>query len=213
MRFTAGDLRGSIAAPESTVARLRASLTGGAPENVPRSPQRQWIEASLRRYYLSQRNPDVLIGDYHARTAGKGTSASKRTEIANGEAMLQEFLTLEEPEPTPRIAMHRRSDQRVAGHVVSMGHDLVYERPDGYLVREVWTDGVVRRPEDRQLLAAATLLHAEQLLGERRVPLLEIWQLRLGVSEQVSVQQARRLAPALRRLLDRIERETQTQLG
>ena len=102
MRFTAGDLRGAIANPEPTIHRLRSMRASGVNENTPHSPQRSWIEASLRRYYAARRNPDALIGDYRRRTGGKGTYAARRSKIANGEAMLQAFLTLEEPQPNPR---------------------------------------------------------------------------------------------------------------
>lgn len=209
MRYTAGDVRGVIAKPELTIARLRSAYRSG-PESTPHSPQRAWIEASLRRYYAAQRSPDALIGDYQRRTASKGTSASKRSEIRNGEAMLQAFLTLEEPEPTPRIAMHPRSDQLVVGHLISMGHDLIYEQPDGYMIREVWTDGVVREPGERQLLRATSLLHAEQVFGEGRVVFLEAWQLRLGLIDRIDRAEAVSTAPALKRLLDEVARRVQT---
>lgn len=209
MRFTAGDVRGIIANRELTVARLRSAYRSG-PESGPHSPQRAWMEASLRRYYAGLRNPDTLIGDYQKRTASKGTSVSKRSEIRNGEAMLRAFLALDEPEPTPRIAMHPRSDQVVLGHVISMGHDLVYEQPNGYLIREVWTDGVVRDSAERSLLRAASLLHAEKVFGDGRVAALETWQLRLGLTDRTDRNDALRLAPVLKTLLDDVARAVQT---
>lgn len=204
MRFTIGDVRGAVVDRNALISRLRATRQATSPASTPRSPQRQWIEASLRRYYAANRNPDALIADYRARTAGKGTSPSKRAEIANGEGMLNAFLTIEEPEPAPRIAMLARSDQLVAGHIVAMGHDLVYELPDGYLIREVWTDGVIRRPNDRLLVLAASLLHAEQVLGEGRVRRAEAWQLRLGVTDRVSLADALARRSDLKRLFDSI---------
>jgi hypothetical protein len=211
VRFTAGDLRGSIADPIPTIRRLREALRpGSAPTDTPRSPQRQWIEASLRRYYRASRNPDILIGDYQARTDGKGSSRGKATEIANGEGMLLSFLALDEPEPTPRIAMQTRTNQPVVGHTISMGHDLVYERPDGYLVREIWTDGVVRRLDHRRLMQAASLLHADQLLGRGRVQELEVWHLRFGFVEAMRREEAYELAPSLRAVLDNIALRVQT---
>lgn len=210
MRFTVGDLRGSIADPGSTIARLRSSLAAAKSDNTPRSPQRSWIEASLRRYYISNRNPDILIGDYQTRTAGKGASLAKRSEIANGESLLHAFLTKEEAQPNPRLAMQPRVNQLVAGHILSMGHDLIYERPDGYLVREIWTDGIVRRPTDRRLMAAACLLHAEQVFGIGRVKLLEGWQLRMGIDELITRAEAKALEPALKAALDAVARALQT---
>jgi hypothetical protein len=211
MRFTAGDVRGSIADPIPTIRRLREAIhSRGAPADTPRSPQRQWIEASLRRYYRRGRNPDVLIGDYQARTAGKGSSRGKATEIAHGEGMLLSFLALDEPEPAPRVAMQARTNQPVVGHTLSMGHDLIYERPDGYLVREIWTDGVVRRTEHRRLMQAASLLHADELLGRGRVQGIEVWHLRLGLVETMTREEAYELAPSLRAVLDDIALRVQT---
>lgn len=211
MRFTAGDLRGSIADPTPTIRRLRDALSpSGTPADTPRSPQRQWIEASLRRYYRRGRNPDILIGDYQARTAGKGSNRGKATEIANGETMLLALLALDEPQPAPRVAMQPRTNQPVVGHTLSMGHDLVYERPDGYLVREIWTDGVVRRPEHRRLMQAASLLHADELFGRGRVQGLEVWHLRFGLAETMTRREAYELAPTLRAVLDDIAVRVQT---
>lgn len=211
MRFTAGDLRGAIADPNATIRRLRQASSAIEPTpNTPRSAQRAWIEASLRRYYNRGRVPDVLIGDYQARTAGKGSSRGKATEIANGEAMLLRFLALDEPEQSPRVAMHPRSDQSVLGHVVSMSHDLVYERVDGYLLREIWTDGVVKGTEHRRLMQALSLLHAEEVFGHGRVRVIEVWHLRLEISETLTRSEALALQPTLRTLLNYVARQVQT---
>ena len=123
--------------------------------------------------------------------------------------MLRAFLGMDEPEPTPRIAMYPRSDQLVVGHTISMGHDLIYERPDGYLIREVWTDGVVREARQRQLMRAASLLHADQVFGAGRVVALETWHLRLGLIDRMTRDEAISLAPQLKRLLDGIARAVQ----
>lgn len=124
--------------------------------------------------------------------------------------MLRYFLGLEEPEPTPRIAMHPRSDHLVLGHVVSMGHDLIYERPDGYLVREIWSDGVVRQSRQLHLMRVASLLHAEQVFGEGRVRELDTWHLRLGLTDRLTRDEAISFVPDLKRLLDCVARAVQT---
>ena len=205
MRFTAGDVRAAIATPQALVERLAAR--SASPEATPRSAQRLWIEACLRSYFRSRRSPDVLISEYRRRTFGKGRTAAQRTQIANGEEMLQTFLTWEESEPEPHVAMHPRTDRVVLGHTLSMPHDLVYELGDGYLLREVWTDGFVRSDRDRKLLAAASLAHADAVFGLGRIQVVEAWQLRSEIKMAWPRRQLEQSFSVLRQRLDEIERQ------
>lgn len=74
MELSARQLRTGIRSPAILARQLRAEFIAPIDPDTPRSPQRPWIDASIRRYQEGGRKPAVLMADYAERT-GRGKAA------------------------------------------------------------------------------------------------------------------------------------------
>lgn len=142
------------------------------PEDTPRSPQRLWIEASLRRYFDGGRDPNRLLADYLDRTARAKRRETAASEIANGRRMLERFAELDRSQPDPTRVLLKPISVPVCGHGVTMGIDVAYQTLEGWVLRQVLTDDEIRRTEHVRLYAAATALHSRDIQTAAMYPAL-----------------------------------------
>lgn len=178
MELSARQLRTGIRSPAVLVRQLRAEWIAPIDPDTPRSPQRPWIDASIRRYQAGGRKADVLMADYAERTGRAKRRDTAASEIANGKTMLERFARLDADEPTPTRFQLPRTPVDVLGTVTSMGADLVYETDEGFVIRQLITDMEITRPEHLGLYATAVALHFEGRPGGGPVSRVDLWLLR-----------------------------------
>ena len=172
------------------------------------SPQRPWLEESLRAYYRSARSRDAAINDLRMRVS---RSQSER-RFANGAAvasMLECFIKLDDREPTPEAYFPFAATRGQLGkHAIQLKPSLRYQLADGYLVRHVWSerDFALSRPYT-PLVAAGYLIHSEANLGEGSVRQVEFWHVRTGKVAGWRARSLRLLVPNLEAVLDRVAAE------
>jgi hypothetical protein len=158
--------------------QLRQERQAPIPEDTPRSPQRPWIEASLRRYFDAGRDRDRLFADYADRTDRSKRRDSAASEIANGRMMLGRFAELDRSQADPTRVLLEPARVAVLGHRIKMGIDVAYQTPEGWVIRHVLTDDEIRRTEHVRLYATATALHFEGRPDGGDVARVEVWMLR-----------------------------------
>lgn len=178
MELFARQLRTGIRSPAVLARQLRAEWIAPIDPGTPRSPQRPWIDASIRRYEDGGRKPAVLMADYAERTGRAKRRDTAASEINNGKMMLERFARLDADEPAPSRFQLRPTPVDILGMVVSMGADLVYETPEGYVVRQLITDSEIIRPEHLRLYATAVALHFEGRPDGGPVARVDLWLLR-----------------------------------
>jgi hypothetical protein len=179
MDLTARQLRTGIRSPAALGRQLRLERLVPIPVDTPRSPQRLWIEASLRRYFDGGRDPDRLLADYSDRTARSKRRDTAASEIANGRRMLERFVELDRSQPDPTRVLLKPIRAPVCGHWVTMGVDVAYQTLEGWVLRQLLTDDEIRRTEHVRWYAAATALHFEGHPDGGDVARVEVWMLRL----------------------------------
>jgi hypothetical protein len=178
MELSARQLRTGIRSPATLARQLRAEWIAPIDPDTPRSPQRPWMDASIRRYQGGGRQAAVLLGDYAERTGRAKRRETAASEIKNGKTMLERFARLDADEPAPSRFQLRPVPVDVLGTLVSMGGDLVYETAEGYVIRQLITDSEITRPEHLQLYATAAALHFEARPGGGPVSRVDLWLLR-----------------------------------
>lgn len=179
MDLTARQLRTGIRSPAALARQLRLERLTPIPEDTPRSPQRPWIEASLRCYFDAGRDRDRLLADYADRTKRSKRRDSAASEIANGRMMLERFAELDRSQADPTRVFLKPTRATVMGHGVTMGIDVAYQTPEGWVLRHILTDDEIRRTEHVRLYAAATALHFEGRPDGGDVARVEVWMLRV----------------------------------
>lgn len=177
--LTARQVRIAIRSPGALARQLGLERLAPIDPDTPRSPQRQWISASIRRYVARGRDPRVLIEDYDARTPRAKRRETAASEIANGRLMLARFATLDQAEPMPTlVGVRRPMPVDVLGTTISMGSDLAYRSDDGWHLRHLITDREITRPEHLLLYATASALQFEGRIDGGPVTGVEVWMLR-----------------------------------
>ncbi len=101
MVLSARQLRTGIRSPAALARQMRAEWITPIEPETPRSPQRPWVDASIRRYELGGRTPEALMADYAERTGRAKRRDTAASEIANGKKMLERFARLDAEEPAP----------------------------------------------------------------------------------------------------------------
>jgi hypothetical protein len=178
INLTARHLRTGIRSPQALARQLLHARLAPIDPDTPRSPQRAWMDASLRRYFERQRHPDVLFADYDCRTGRAKRNDTAATEIANGRRMLAHFVALDQSQPDPDRVQMKPAAVTVLGQGVVMGVDLAYETPTGWVLRHLITDDEIRRAEHLRLYATAAALHFEGRPDGGHVARVELWLLR-----------------------------------
>jgi hypothetical protein len=178
MELSGRQLRTGIRSPAALARQLRAEWIAPIDPDTPRSPQRPWIDASIRRYEQGGRKPAVLMADYAERTGRAKRRETAASEINNGKKMLERFARLDADEPAPSRVQLRPAPADVLGTVISMGADLVYETTEGHVIRQLITDSEITRPEHLRLYATAVALHFEARPGGGSVSRIDLWLLR-----------------------------------
>ncbi len=178
MDLSARQLRTGIRSPGVLARELLKAQIAPVPPDTPRSPQRPWMDASLRRYFERQRDPSVLLADYERRTAESKRRESAASEIANGRKMLERFLALDQPQVDPTRFQMKPVQVELSGHRVLMGADVAYQTLDGWIVRHLITDEEIRQIDHLRLYATAAALHFEGRPDGGPVAAVEIWLLR-----------------------------------
>lgn len=178
MVLSARQLRTGIRSPAALARQLRAEWIKPIDPDTPRSPQRPWIDASIKRYEEGGRKPGVLLADFVERTGRAKRRDTAASEIGNGKKMLERFARLDAAEPAPSRFQLRPTPGDVLGTVISMGADLVYETPEGHVIRQLITDSEITRPEHLKLYATAVALHFEGRPGGGPVSRVDLWLLR-----------------------------------
>jgi hypothetical protein len=145
------------------------------PKDTPRSAQRKWIDAAIRRYIKKARDVGVLIGYYDDRTGRSKRKETATTEIANGRRMLERFAELERDQAPPSRIQLASVPVNVIGHRLTMGVDLVYDREGGARMVILMTDREIRRTEHLRLYASAAALHYEGRPDGGPVDRVDIW--------------------------------------
>ena len=92
--------------------------------------------------------------------------------------MLERFAKLDADEPAPSRYQVRPVPVAVLGTLITMGADLVYETPEGHVIRQLITDSEITRPEHLRLYATAVALHFEGRPGGGPVSRIDLWLLR-----------------------------------
>ena len=201
--LTARQLRTGIRSPGALARQLRLERLAPIDPDTPRSPQRQWISASIRRYVARGRDPRVLIEDYDARTSRAKRRETAASEIANGRLMLARFATLDQNEPMPTLVGVRPMPVDVLGTAISMGFDLAYRSDDGWHLRHLITDREITRSEHLLLYATASALQFEGRIDGGPVTGVDVWMLRHDDRRLMWDRQS--LAEAVGRLAVRLE--------
>jgi hypothetical protein len=178
MELSGRQLRTGIRSPAVLARQVRAELSAPIPEDTPRSPQRPCMNAALKRYFSKGRELTELLGDYDERVARSKRRLTAASEFANGRAMLERFAGLDRTQADPTRVLMAPARAPVLGHGVTMGADLAYQTPDGWIVRQLLTDDEIRRIEHLRMFATATALHFEARPDGGQVDRVELWMLR-----------------------------------
>jgi hypothetical protein len=118
------------------------------------------------------------MADYAERTGRAKRRDTAVSEINNGKVMLERFARLDADEPAPSRFQLKPMPVDVLDTVISMGADLVYETPEGYVIRQLITDSEITRPEHLRLYATAVALHFEARPAGGPVSRVDLWLLR-----------------------------------
>lgn len=99
-------------------------------------------------------------------------------EIANGRMMLRRFAELDRAQADPTRVFLKPTRVAVMGHGITMGIDVAYKTPEGWVIRHILTDDEIRRIEHVRLYATATALHFEGRPDGGDVARVEVWMVR-----------------------------------
>lgn len=154
----------------------KAAIVPVAPD-TPRSPQGPAVRAELARYF-SRGRTGSLADSFDKRVAKWDRRNVLATQIRNARGMLVRFQDADSLEPSPdRIAIAREA-RDLFGVPVSLGVDLAYATPDGWLLRQLLIDDEIVTTAAIRLYAVATALHFEAGSPADRVARVEVWDLR-----------------------------------
>lgn len=175
MDLIARQLRTGIRSPAALARERLRQQIAPTPPDTPRSAQRKWIDAAVRRYLANGRDVAVLLGFYDERTGKSKRRETAATEIANGRRMLARFAEWDVKQPAPDDAQLPQRAATVLGHSITMGIDLVYKRASGSRLLLLITDREIRRIEHLRLYATAAALHYEARADGGAVDRVDIW--------------------------------------
>ena len=178
MDLSARQLRTGLRSPTGLARQMRLARATPIDPDTPRSAQRLWMNASIRRYEDQGRVVEVLLNDYDRRTSCAKRRDTAASEIANGRIMLARFASLDLGEPAPSRIQMKPVAVDALGIRISMGVDLAYQTPDGWVVRHLLTDSEITRLGHLRLYATAAALHFEGRPDGGRVVRVELWLLR-----------------------------------
>jgi len=178
MLFTARVLRIAIRSPAAAVKHLAAERRYPVSQDTPRSPQRPIFDAALRTHFRAGRGPGALLDDFDRRWSKAKRRDSASATLNNGRRMAERFLALDAKAGDPLRALDPVTEQTVLGHQLRLPHDLVYEAPEGLILRQLLTDHDIRRDEHLRLYALACLAHFEAGSG-LLLASVDVWQLRV----------------------------------
>lgn len=147
----------AVRRPRALARLLKAEAKAPMPEDTPRSPIRPMLTAVLRGYFKAKRAPDKAREDYAKRVAAADRRQKLAVQFAKGEQVLEVFLMWDSSESPPTQARFSRSVAPVCGWQVRLGHDLIYERSDGVVLRQIVMDSGIRQSVDLRLFAVASL--------------------------------------------------------
>lgn len=111
----------------------------------------------MGRYYRAERDPAVAVSELEARTSKAKRREQLASQIINTRAMLDRFLAWDGGEPDPVRFRATPVSTNVLGWNMRIGHDLLYATPEGLRLRQLLTDGAIRRGEHLRLFAVASL--------------------------------------------------------
>lgn len=154
----------------------QAALVPVAPD-TPRSPQGPAIRAELARYFGRGRTGS-LAASFDKRVAKWDRRDVLAMQIRNARGMLVRFQDADSVEPSPDQIAIPREARDLFGVPVSLGVDLAYRTPDGWLLRQLLIDDEIVTTAAVRLYAVATALHFEARYAEDRVARVEVWDLR-----------------------------------
>jgi hypothetical protein len=193
-----------IRSPAVLARLLGGEIRSPTPPDTPRSPQRPWFIGSVSRYFQKGRDPALAIAELE----GRANRSKRREQIASqiimARAMLDRFLTLDIGEPDPVRYFPAPMAADILGWHVRLGHDLVYDTPQGPRLRQLLTDAAIRRGEHLRLFAVASLLHFEATNPPLRLTTVEVLQLRVNKRMLWPRSLLLRLVPELRGRLDQV---------
>ena len=178
MELTPRQLRIGIRSPQALAKAILRARIASIPPDTPRSAQRRWMDASIRRYFGDRRKEATLFADYDDRTGRSKRHESAATEIAHGRHMLERFAALDREQPDPTIVQAPRARVEIFGHTLVLDMDLAYRTPHGWNLVSILTDDEIRRPEHLQLYATALALHWERRPDGGPVASVELWLLK-----------------------------------
>jgi hypothetical protein len=193
-----------IRSPAVLARQLTGEIRSPTPPDTPRSPQRPWFIASLSRYFRKGRDPALATAELEGRTNRAKRREQLASQIIMARAMLDRFLELDSGEPDPGRFLAAPVAADVLGWNVRLGHDLVYDTPQGLRLRQLLTDTAIRRAEHLRLFAVASLLHFEATNAPLRLTTVEVWQLRINKRMLWPRSLLLRLVPDLRARLDQV---------
>jgi hypothetical protein len=173
--LTARQLRTGLRSPAVLARQLLTERIAPIPKDTPRSAQRKWIDAAIRRYTKKGGDVGILIGYYNERTGKSKRKDTAATEIANGRRMLERFAELDRDQPPPSRIQSAPVPVSVLGHRLTMGVDMVYDGEGGARLLILMTDREIRRTEHLRLYATAAALHFEGRPDGGRVDRVDIW--------------------------------------
>jgi hypothetical protein len=168
----------AIRRPRELARLLKVEVKTPTPADTPRSPIRPIFTAVLRGYFGTNRIPDKARKEYAVRVASADRREKLAVQFATGKQMLEVFLMWDSPESPPTRATFARTVAPVCGWQVRIGHDMVYERPDGDVLRQIVTDSGIRQSVDLRLFAVASLVHFEALNPTIQLSAVEVWSVR-----------------------------------
>lgn len=177
MRFTTGQLRLAVTNPRRLVASVRAAQTDKVQYG---NPQRSWMESSWRAYFADNRNPDTLWQVFNEKVSARPMNRNRAGLATGATPMLRQFLEWDsEEEASPQLWSMPSPNVEWRGHTLCLKRDALYLSDNGYDIRLFWTDHDLA-PErgDAILMAAATLVHSENDIGQGRIETVSAWQLR-----------------------------------
>lgn len=145
-------------------------------------PQRRWIHEAVGSYYANDRNPARLTRSLsEAMLRGQGRNSWKVAREPALQRMLRHFALVEpRARGIVRTVLYRREAPPVLwqDHWLAFPMGLLVEEMAGRFVRVFWIEaGMGFRARGSTMVVAATLAHAETLLGGQLTG-IDVWQLR-----------------------------------
>lgn len=178
MRFTTGQLRRLLTNQAGFVAAARSVVAASSQFG---NPQRSWMEAAIRAYFVSNRDEEALWTEYDVRVGPvKGRSAVRESLAEGGVKLLTSFIQFHKSEAEiPVECFPKVRDVPVGRHSIAVKRDLIYVDAGGFRARQLWTDHQLR-PDHPQahVMAAAVMVSVDEDLGPGSTREVQVWGLR-----------------------------------